>query len=127
GQDRPVRNRPELGANPRGSRHHQRGIPAGLARRGDQRDLGVPGRCRRRATLPSGSYWPDGATPDRAARRGGCRHRLDQRLDPWLHTRKLGVFDMNVTLTRDLSLAQTKAATLIEALPWLARFHGTTV
>lgn len=30
-------------------------------------------------------------------------------------------------LTRDLSLAQAKAATLIEALPWLARFHGATV
>ncbi|MFY1649838.1 acetylglutamate kinase [Solwaraspora sp. WMMB762] len=31
------------------------------------------------------------------------------------------------TLSRDLSVAQTKAATLIEALPWLARFHGATV
>ncbi|MFV2013071.1 MULTISPECIES: acetylglutamate kinase [unclassified Micromonospora] len=31
------------------------------------------------------------------------------------------------TLSRDLSLAQAKAATLIEALPWLARFHGATV
>jgi acetylglutamate kinase len=30
-------------------------------------------------------------------------------------------------LSRDLSVAQAKAATLIEALPWLARFHGTTV
>ncbi|MFY1632450.1 acetylglutamate kinase [Solwaraspora sp. WMMB335] len=30
-------------------------------------------------------------------------------------------------LSRDLSAAQAKAATLIEALPWLARFHGTTV
>jgi acetylglutamate kinase len=32
-----------------------------------------------------------------------------------------------IPLSRDLSTAQTKAATLIEALPWLARFHGTTV
>jgi acetylglutamate kinase len=32
-----------------------------------------------------------------------------------------------MTLTRDLSAAQAKAATLIEALPWLARFHGATV
>ncbi|MDG4770627.1 acetylglutamate kinase [Solwaraspora sp. WMMD792] len=31
------------------------------------------------------------------------------------------------TLSRDLSVAQTKAATLIEALPWLARFHGATI
>ena len=30
-------------------------------------------------------------------------------------------------LTRDLSTAQVKAATLIEALPWLANFHGATV
>jgi acetylglutamate kinase len=30
-------------------------------------------------------------------------------------------------LTRDLATAQAKAATLIEALPWLARFHGATV
>jgi acetylglutamate kinase len=29
--------------------------------------------------------------------------------------------------TLELSAAQAKAATLIEALPWLARFHGTTV
>ncbi|HEX2771230.1 MAG TPA: acetylglutamate kinase [Micromonosporaceae bacterium] len=34
---------------------------------------------------------------------------------------------MSVTLTRDLTVAQQKAATLIEALPWLARFHGATV
>ncbi|MPZ25482.1 MAG: acetylglutamate kinase [Micromonosporaceae bacterium] len=34
---------------------------------------------------------------------------------------------MSTTLTRDLSAAQAKAATLIEALPWLARFHGSTV
>jgi acetylglutamate kinase len=31
------------------------------------------------------------------------------------------------TLTRDLALAQAKAATLIEALPWLERFHGSTI
>ncbi|MDG4830500.1 acetylglutamate kinase [Solwaraspora sp. WMMD1047] len=30
-------------------------------------------------------------------------------------------------LTRDLTAAQAKAATLIEALPWLANFHGATV
>ncbi|WP_213455399.1 acetylglutamate kinase [Rhizomonospora bruguierae] len=34
---------------------------------------------------------------------------------------------MTAALTRDQSLAQAKAATLIEALPWLARFHGATV
>jgi acetylglutamate kinase len=31
------------------------------------------------------------------------------------------------TLTRDLAAAQTKAAILTEALPWLARFQGATV
>jgi acetylglutamate kinase len=30
-------------------------------------------------------------------------------------------------LSRDASMAQDKAATLIEALPWLARFHGSCV
>jgi acetylglutamate kinase len=30
-------------------------------------------------------------------------------------------------LTRDLAAAQGKAATLIEALPWLARLHGATI
>jgi acetylglutamate kinase len=30
-------------------------------------------------------------------------------------------------LSRDASVAQDKAATLIEALPWLARFHGSCV
>jgi acetylglutamate kinase len=34
---------------------------------------------------------------------------------------------MTAALTKDLSAAQAKAATLIEALPWLARFHGATV
>lgn len=34
---------------------------------------------------------------------------------------------MTAALTRDLSVAQAKAATLIEALPWLERFHGATV
>jgi acetylglutamate kinase len=30
-------------------------------------------------------------------------------------------------LTRDHALAQSKAATLIEALPWFERFHGSTI
>ncbi len=30
-------------------------------------------------------------------------------------------------MTTDLGAAQVKAATLIEALPWLARFHGATI
>ncbi|MDG4824519.1 acetylglutamate kinase [Asanoa sp. WMMD1127] len=34
---------------------------------------------------------------------------------------------MTASLSRDQTDAQTKAATLIEALPWLARFHGATV
>ena len=34
---------------------------------------------------------------------------------------------MTVSLSRDLSAAQAKAATLIEALPWLARLHGATI
>jgi acetylglutamate kinase len=34
---------------------------------------------------------------------------------------------MTATLSRDQQAAQRKAATLIEALPWLTRFHGSTV
>ena len=34
---------------------------------------------------------------------------------------------MTALSTRDLGIALGKASTLIEALPWLARFHGTTV
>jgi acetylglutamate kinase len=34
---------------------------------------------------------------------------------------------MTASLSRDLTAAQHKAATLIEALPWLARLHGATV
>lgn len=34
---------------------------------------------------------------------------------------------MTATLSRDQKAAQRKAATLIEALPWLTRFHGSTV
>jgi acetylglutamate kinase len=34
---------------------------------------------------------------------------------------------MTGALSRDLTIAQQKAATLIEALPWLARLHGCTV
>ena len=34
---------------------------------------------------------------------------------------------MTPLLTRDHVAAQAKAATLIEALPWLARFHGATI
>jgi acetylglutamate kinase len=34
---------------------------------------------------------------------------------------------VNGLLTHDMVAAQGKAATLIEALPWLARFHGATI
>lgn len=34
---------------------------------------------------------------------------------------------MSAMTTRDLGIALGKASTLIEALPWLARFHGSTV
>jgi acetylglutamate kinase len=34
---------------------------------------------------------------------------------------------MTASLSRDLTAAQAKAATLIEALPWLARLHGATI
>src|SRR5207244_5320516 len=64
--------------------------------------------------------------PGRDGHRGparGYRSRdgVDQRPVARIRARELGVLDMT------LAVAQDKAATLIEALPWLARFHGATV
>ncbi len=43
-----------------------------------------------------------------------------------VRARELGVLDVSA-LPRDLAAAQAKADTLIEALPWLARFPGATI
>src|SRR5262249_6758823 len=71
----------------------------------------------------------------RAARRHHPHHRPDHRLRP----RELGLLDMTerraptleagqpAPQRTDAAAAMAKAATLIEALPWLDRFHGPTV
>ena len=48
----------------------------------------------------------------------GRGHRLDQRPDPRLRARELGV---------QLMTASAKAQVLVEALPWLERFHNALV
>src|SRR5262249_9822602 len=58
------------------------------------------------------------------ARGGPDGHGLDQRPVHRVCARELGVLDMN---GRDLGIALGKATTLIEALPWLADFHGATL
>src|SRR5579862_2156778 len=71
----------------------------------------------------------------RPVRRAGRGHRPHHRPDRGLRARELGVLDMTATQspptgpgTREsFEIAQAKAATLIEALPWLDRFHGQTV
>ena len=59
--------------------------------------------------------------------------RLDQRPVGGVRARELGLLDMSafaggaMSTPRDLAIALGKASTLIEALPWLERFHGSTV
>src|SRR5690606_33278090 len=106
--------------------HHQRRLRPGRTRCDRQRSAGVPGRRTRPRPLRSGPVRCRRDDPDRPARRRGLGHRLDQRALPRLRSRKFGILDMT-SLNRDLQAAQAKAATLIEALPWLARFHGATI
>src|SRR5215467_7853505 len=70
------------------------------------------------------------------SRPGGC-HRPDYRPDRGLRARELGVLDVSASAQPQgrprgparvsHAGAQAKAATLIEALPWLEKFHGQTV
>src|SRR6185295_148197 len=79
-----------------------------------------------RGSLHSGPGRARGEDRGRAGRRQGERHHLDQRPVAGVRARELGVLDMTLT-TRDLGIALGKANTLVEALPWLARFHGSTM
>src|SRR5215472_8704705 len=145
---------PELGTDPLRGRHHQRRVRAGAAQRGHQRGLGLPQRLRRGRQVqggPAATGRDDHRRPvGRAARGHHSHHRPDGRLRP----RELGLFDMTEHLhdrapaagpamteqpgpapgarppatgqRTDAAAALAKAATLIEALPWLDRFHGQT-
>src|SRR5215475_8382130 len=147
---------PELGTDPLRGGHDQRRVRAGAARGGDQRGLGLPQRLRRGRPVqggPAATRSDDHRRPvRRAARRHHPHHRPDRRLCP----RELGLLDMTehphhrapaagpataeqpepapaagrpagpAGQRTDAAAALAKAATLIEALPWLDRFHGQT-
>ncbi len=55
------------------------------------------------------------------------RDSLDQRSLARLCRRELGLLVMTTTDTRNRDAALAKAGTLIDALPWLERFHGKVV
>src|SRR5262249_978483 len=69
----------------------------------------------------------------RPARRLRYGDDLDQRPLPCLRPREFGLLHVTTAYKstglagRDLGIALGKASTLIEALPWLERFHGATV
>src|SRR5215469_4633040 len=81
-------------------------------------------RARRRqvgsrpATTPGGHH----RRPRRRSARGGDQ---DNRSHRPVRVRELGVFDMTARARENGAVS--KAATLIEALPWLERFHGKIV
>ena len=62
----------------------------------------------------------------RPVRGPALRDHPDHRPDHRLRAREFGVLHMTLTDSR-IEDASAKAATLIEALPWLNRFHGQTV
>ena len=66
---RAVRQRPQLGPDPRRGRHHRRRLRAGRAGRGGQRRLGLPGRRGRRGPVQGRPDRPGRDHPDRPARR----------------------------------------------------------
>src|SRR6185312_171576 len=63
------------------------------------------------------------AHPGRPARRQRGRDDLDERPQSRVRRRELGV----LVMTRDRELALDKAATLVDALPWLQRFHDKII
>ena len=124
-QVRAVRQRPELGPGPGRGRHDGRGVRAGRARRRDQRRLGLPRRARparpRDRVDLSGRDVHIVVDLHAGARHGDdldqrpLARRTSKRTRPTRHE------------PRPASRRWTKAATLVDALPWLARFHGKIV
>src|SRR5215475_2162537 len=124
-QVRDRRTGPELGPGAGGCRNYQCRIRARPAQRCHQRRLGVQGRRAGGGPVrgrPVGPRRPDhrGAR-SRPARSGHPDDGPDRRV----RAPQLGVLDMTNTITENGAVS--KAATLIEALPWLERFHGTIV
>ena len=95
-----------------------------------QRRLGLPRRRRRRGPRQGR---PVAAATSRSRvdlAAGDARgDHLDQRPDRRVRPRELGVLHMTVTSRAPGATrrALAKAGVLVEALPWLERFHGKTV
>ena len=98
--------------------------PDELSRR-DQRSLGVQERGAGGRQVGRGPAAEGRDGNGRPFRGAGDRHRADYRPDRGLRAREFGVLDVIAEQTHASALA--KAATLIEALPWLERFHGQVV
>ena len=145
-QVRGVRQRPELGAGARGRGHDGGRVRPGDPRRVDERGAGLPGRWGGGGPLARRPGRPRGARRRRPARRRRHRDDLDQRPHPRLRARELRVLHLTRRDRRRTSpmtppeqalrgaidaaalrVAQSKAMTLVEALPWLERFRGALV
>ena len=121
----------QLGPGAVRGRDHRRRIRPRSAGRGDQRRLGVPERCpgSDRSGVDLGT---EKSRSPSTFGRDSSRHDPDHRPDRCLRARELGVLDMTEHSAGRPgavrpAVAQAKAATLIEALPWLERFHGQIV
>ena len=104
-------------------------VRAGRPGRGHQRRVGVPGRRRGRRPVQGGPGRPGGAHHGRPRRRRPTRRRCGPttcRSRTCTRTRRTRREPTSTSTIspRDLGIALGKANTLIEALPWLARFHG---
>src|SRR5918996_891043 len=124
---RDLRRRSQLGPGARRDRYDGRRVRPVDGGRRHERSLGLPRRrCRPgRAAGQGRPVRPARLRDDRSEGRATRGDRPDHRPDPRLRARELGLLDMT-TLT-DHTVALGKAATLVEALPWLKRFHGTIV
>src|SRR5262249_39124040 len=92
-------------------------------RRCDQWRTGVRRGCGIGVARPCRHDWSQGCRRRGPAQRRRNRARSYHRSHRRVRAREFGVLDM--TTRRDQ--APSKAATLVEALPWLERFHGRTV
>src|SRR3954447_35700 len=119
---RGARRRPQLGPRTGSGRHDIGRVRAGRPRRLVQRRAGVPSRRDRCRPLVGRPDRDGRRHHDRSSRRCGERRHPDDRSDCGLRARELGVLDMTRTAT-----AHDKASALVEALPWLERFHGRIV
>ena len=101
-----------------------RARPAG---RRDQRRLGLPRRRGRRGPVQGRPVRPRGVTGRRPRGRRRRGDGLDQRPHRGVRPRELGVLDMTARTAEPPPPRWRRPARLIEALPWLERFHGRTV